>query len=231
MDTVARLLLADDHPMMCEGLRAILEPANQVVGVVHDGREVPAAVTLLEPDLVLLDISLPGRNGLDLARELHQTHPELKTMILTMHAERLYADEALRAGARGFVVKLAVGSELRFAVSEVLAGRTYVTSLLAGSPVSPMEDMRGADGAARGNGAGVVVGSEGASGAIRSHGLTPRQLEVLRLLAKGCTTAEIASELGLTQKGVEFHKARIKRALGLNSRAALVRFAVANGIV
>ncbi|MBX6330802.1 MAG: response regulator transcription factor, partial [Gemmatimonadaceae bacterium] len=130
MDTVARLLLADDHPMMCEGLRAILEPENQVVGVVHDGREVPGAVTRLEPDLVLLDISLPGRNGLDLARELHRTHPELKTMILTMHSERLYADEALRAGARGFVVKLAAGSELRFAVSEVLAGRTYVTSLV-----------------------------------------------------------------------------------------------------
>lgn len=209
MDTVARLLLADDHPMMCEGLRAILEPENQVVGVVHDGREVPGAVTRLEPDLVLLDISLPGRNGLDLARELHRTHPELKTMILTMHSERLYADEALRAGARGFVVKLAAGSELRFAVSEVLAGRTYVTSLVSG-------------------GGGDAAGGAPAAGA---HGLTPRQLEVLRLLARGCTTAEIANELGVSQKAVEFHRARIKRTLGLTSQASLVRFAVANGVV
>ncbi len=213
MEQAPRVLLADDHPLMCEGLRSILEPPNRVVGVVHDGREVAGAVTRLAPDLVLLDISLPGRNGLELARELRETHPAVLTMILTMHSERLYADEALRAGARGFVVKLAAGSELRFAVSEVLAGRTYVTPLVSSGP---------------GLGAPGEPGGVGDAGA---YGLTPRQVEVLRLLARGCTTAEIANELAVSQKAVEFHKARIKRALGLSSQAALVRFAVANGIV
>lgn len=210
----ARLLLADDHSMMCEGLRSILEPENEVVGVVHNGREVVPAVDQLAPDLVLLDISLPGKNGLELARELHETHPGLKTMILTMHSERLYADEALRAGARGFVVKLAAGSELRFAVSEVLAGRTYITPLLSGSATAAPA-------------AGAVSVPEG-SGA---HRLTPRQREVLRLIARGCTSTEIAHELGVSQKAVEFHRVRLKRALGVTSNAALVRYAVENGIV
>jgi len=214
MSGVARLLLADDHPMMCDGLRAILEPVNEVVGIVHDGREVVDAIDRLEPDLVLLDISLPGVNGLDLARTLKRSHPELRTMILTMHSDRLYADEALRAGALGFVVKLASGSELRFAVAEVLAGRTYVTPLVSASGATAAREV-----------------SEGGGDAEAGHALTPRQLEVLRLIARGAATPEIAQELGVSVKAVEFHKARLKRALGLSTNAALVRFAVAKGIV
>jgi len=208
-----RLLLADDHSLLCEGLRSILEPANDVVGIVHDGREVAAAVERLRPDLVLLDISLPGRNGLELARELRVTYPELHLMMLTMHAERLYADEALRAGARGFMLKLASGAELRFAVSEVLAGRTYVTPLLPAAS------------------AAVPAGDPTAPLATDAHALTPRQVEVLRLIGRGLTTAEIAHELAVSEKAVEFHKARLKRALGLSSNASLVRYAVANGLV
>jgi DNA-binding NarL/FixJ family response regulator len=187
---------------------------NQVVGVVHDGLEVTDAINRLEPDLVLLDISLPGVNGLELARTLKRTHPDLKTMILTMHSDRLYADEALRAGALGFVVKLASATELRFAVAEVLAGRTYVTPLVSTSTEAAAQEV-----------------SDAGASAGAGHALTPRQLEVLRLLARGAATTEIAQELGVSVKAVEFHRARLKRALGLSTNAALVRFAVAKGIV
>ena len=209
-------MLADDHSLLCEGLRGLLEPDNEVIGVVHDGRNVVAEVERLEPDLVLLDISLPGKDGLTLARELRERRPSQRIMILTMHAERLYADEALRAGARAYVLKLASGSELRFAVSEVLAGRTYITPLLASAA--------GPSGAPAQNDAGASLATDGPP-------LTARQLEVLRLVGRGLTTLEVAHELGVSEKAVEFHKARIKKALGLSSNAALMRYAVAHNIV
>lgn len=197
-----RLVLADDHELMCEGLRALLEPEFDVVGVVHRGEDVLAAVEGLRPDVLLLDISLPGKSGLEVARELTRSHPELKILMLTMHAGTLWVDESLRAGARGFVGKQAGGEELRRAVSEVLAGRVYISPRMA-------FDARTTD----------------------TIPLTPRQLEVLRLVARGWPTAEIARQLGVTPKAVEFHRARIRQALGLSSNAALVRYAVSKGII
>jgi len=208
-----RLVLADDHSLLCEGLRGLLEPDNEVVGIVHDGRDVVETVERLDPDLVMLDISLPGKDGLTLARELRAARSAQRVMILTMHADRLYADEALRAGARAFVLKLASGSELRFAVSEVLAGRTYVTPLLAT-----------AAGASSATEAGSSLATDGPP-------LTARQLEVLRLVGRGLTTLEVAHEMGVSEKAVEFHKTRIKKALGLSSNAALMRYAVSHKIV
>jgi DNA-binding NarL/FixJ family response regulator len=208
-----RLLLADDHSLLCEGLRGLLEPDNDVVGVVHDGRDVVETVERLDPDLVMLDISLPGKDGLTLTRELRAVRPDQRIIILTMHAERLYADEALRAGARGFLLKLASGAELRFAVSEVLAGRTYVTPLLASA-------------------AGASTSADAAASlATDGPPLTARQLEVLQLVGRGLTTFEVAQELGVSEKAVEFHKTRIKKTLGLSSNAALMRYAVAHNIV
>lgn len=208
-----RLLLADDHSLLCEGLRGLLEPDNDVVGVVHDGRDVVETVERLDPDLVMLDISLPGKDGLTLTRELRAVRPDQRIIILTMHAERLYADEALRAGARAFLLKLASGAELRFAVSEVLAGRTYVTPLLAS-----------AAGASTSADAAAPLATDGPP-------LTARQLEVLQLVGRGLTTFEVAQELGVSEKAVEFHKTRIKKTLGLSSNAALMRYAVAHNIV
>ncbi|HSC31671.1 MAG TPA: response regulator transcription factor [Gemmatimonadaceae bacterium] len=208
-----RLLLADDHSLLCEGLRGLLEPDNDVVGVVHDGRDVVETVERLDPDLVMLDISLPGKDGLTLTRELRAVRPDQRIIILTMHAERLYADEALRAGARAFLLKLASGAELRFAVSEVLAGRTYVTPLLASA-------------------AGASTSADAAASlATDGPPLTARQLEVLQLVGRGLTTFEVAQELGVSEKAVEFHKTRIKKTLGLSSNAALMRYAVAHNIV
>ena len=208
-----RLLLADDHSLLCEGLRGLLEPDNDVVGVVHDGRDVVETVERLDPDLVMLDISLPGKDGLTLTRELRAVRPDQRIIILTMHAERLYADEALRAGARAVLRKLAAGAELRFAVSEVLAGRTYVTPLLASA-------------------AGASTSADAAASlATDGPPLTARQLEVLQLVGRGLTTFEVAQELGVSEKAVEFHKTRIKKTLGLSSNAALMRYAVAHNIV
>lgn len=211
MSARPRILIADDHALVCEGLRGLLEPQYEIVAMIPDGDAVLQAVAAHSPDLALLDISLPGRNGLDLARAIHATHPGVRTLVLTMHAERLYADEAVRAGAGGFVLKLATGAELRFAVSEVLAGRTYVTPLLAvaaGADAADPEAPRGTDG----------------------RPLTMRQREVLQLLARGYTTTQIGNELGITDKAVEFHRARLRHALGLTSNAALVRWAVAHGL-
>jgi DNA-binding NarL/FixJ family response regulator len=209
-----RLLLVDDHALMAEGLRAMLEPDHEVVGVIANGAEVLAGVEIHRPDIVLLDLSLPGRGGLEVAGELRKRHPGVRVLIVTMHADRIYADEALKQGASGYVLKLARAEELRFAIAEALDGRQYVTPLLSESGQQHGEQLR-----PRG---------------LQEPGLealTERQREVLRLIAKGETTHAIAEQLGVSTRSVEFHRARIKRALGLSSTAALVRYAAAEGLV
>ena len=206
-----KLLLVDDHALMAEGLRAILEPEYQVVDVVRDGGEVLGAVELHRPDVVLLDLSLPGRSGLEVSADLRRLYPEVRVVIVTMHADPVYADEALKTGAAGYVLKLARAEELRFAITEALAGRQYVTPLLA--------EAAGA--------ASRIVPSD-AGGVLA---LTDRQREVLRLIAKGRSTIEIAAALGVSEKAVEFHRGRIRRTLGLTSTAALIRYAMAEGLV
>ncbi len=200
-----RVLLADDHAAVCEGFRALLEPACNVVGTVHQGDRVVEAVVRLRPDVVLLDISMPGRNGLEVARELRRDHPETRVILLTMHAEQRYADEAKAIGVAGFALKLSNGAELRRAVTEVMAGRWYMTP-----------DLRN-----------PVPGSTDAA----SRTLTTRQLQVLRLVAEGRTAAEIARELGIRSKTVEFHRMEIKKALKVKTTAAMIRYAVAQGVV
>jgi DNA-binding NarL/FixJ family response regulator len=224
-----RLILADDHALMLDGLRAILEPAHEIVDVVRDGREVRGAAERHRPDLVLLDLSLPGRSGLEVAAEMKAHLPEVRTLILTMHAERIYADEAIRAGAMGYVLKLAKANELRFAIAEALAGRIYVTPMLGG--VAPVGRVEAAEQAVP---AGLRMPSVSGSSqpeldALAS--LTERQRNVIRLIALGRTTEQIGHELGISTKSVEFHRGRIKQLLGLNSTAALVRWAVGVGLV
>lgn len=209
------LILADDHALMTEGLRAMLEPDHEVVDVVRDGSHVVAAVDFHRPDLVLLDLSLPGRSGLEIAAELRTRFPATRVLIVTMHAERIYADEALRAGASGYVLKLARAEELRHAIAEALAGRQYVTPLLTEHTSSS---------AAR-------IEPRGMPDAVGVDALTERQREVLRLIARGRTTQEIAEALAVSPKAVEFHRVRIRKVLGLSSTAALVRYAVAEGLV
>lgn len=188
----------------------VLEPAHKVVGIVHDGREVRGAVQELHPDLVLLDLSLPGKNGIEVARELHEAVPEVRTLILTMHSDTVFAIEALAAGAAGFLLKQASGKELAQAIAAVVAGGTYVDPAIA----------RKID-------AGETEGSATRGGKLL---LTARQREVLRLLALGRSTPEIAHELAISTKAVEFHRARIKRALGLSTTAGVISIAIARGL-
>ncbi|HEV2290648.1 MAG TPA: response regulator transcription factor [Gemmatimonadales bacterium] len=125
-----RILIADDHLLFCDGLRKILEPDHHVVGTVHDGLDVVPAILSLEPDLVLLDLSLPGRNGIEIARQARDLGLAAKVLVLTMHNDTVFAVEALRAGAAGFMLKEASGEELLHAIDEVMDGRTYLDTEL-----------------------------------------------------------------------------------------------------
>jgi DNA-binding NarL/FixJ family response regulator len=209
-----RLLLVDDHALMVEGISAMLEPDHDIVGVEGDGRRALGAVDRYKPDVVLLDISLPGRSGLEICADIRKHYADVAVVIVTMHADRIYADEALKVGALGYVLKSARAEELRFAIGEAMEGRAYVTPALKEAEVRQARlDPRGHPGA----------------GGLEA--LTPRQREVLVMIARGRTGDEIAEALGLSAKSVEFHRSRIKHLLGLNSTAALVRYAVAEGLV
>lgn len=208
--TPPRILIADDHSVVCEGLRMVLEPAHDVVGMVHDGKKVQEQVEALRPDLVLLDLSLPGKSGIEVARELQTLEPPVRTLILTMHSDTIFAIEALAAGASGFMLKQASGRELAQAITAVLAGGTYVDPIIA----RKIDD-------------GETEGSAERSGELL---LTTRQREVLRLLALGRSTTDIAKELDISTKAVEFHRSRIKRALGVSTTAAMISIAIAKGL-
>ena len=220
-----RIVIADDHAMMCEGLKAMLDPPHSVVAAVHDGRDVVHVVEQLAPHLLLLDISLPGQNGMAILRQLRADLGPAgpRVLMLTMHTERAYADEAVAAGADGYLLKSSGASELRFAVAEAMAGRVYVTPLLR-----PEAGETGGAGEAGEGGRGRASGERPRAMAAA---LTERQRDVLRLLAAGHSTAEIGARLGIAAKTVEFHRHAIRRELGLSSQASLVRFAVAAGLV
>jgi len=214
MKARVRLLLVDDHALMVEGIRAMLEPDHDIVGVESDGMSALGAVDRYRPDVVLLDISLPHRSGLEVCADLRKRHPEVAVVIVTMHADQIYADEALKAGALAYVLKSARAAELRFAIAEAIAGRQYVTPAL--KLAGQVE---------------AQVGPKGHPDAEGLAALSSRQRDVLAMIARGLTTEEIADSVGLSPSSVRFHRARIKHILGLNSTAALVRYAVAAGLV
>ncbi|MGE0553566.1 MAG: response regulator [Gemmatimonadales bacterium] len=202
-----RLLLVDDHPLVCQGFKAMLEPTYEVVGMVHDGSEVLGEVRRLSPNLVLLDLGLPGRLGLDVCRDIKRSFPEVRVLVVSMQAEKIYVDEAFRAGASGFVVKLASDADLMAAVSEVLAGRPYR------NPQLEARTRPTADG-----------GDNLPSNRLRDplDALSRRQRQVFVLMGMGRTTREIAETLGVEIKTVDFHRAKMERALGLKSARALM---------
>lgn len=207
MKDSAKLLLVDDHPLVCQGFKALLEPTYQVVGMVHDGSEVLQEVRRLSPDLVLLDLGLPGRLGLDVCRDIKRHYPEVQVLVVSMQAEKIYADEAFRAGASGFVVKLASDTDLLTAVAEILAGRPYR------NPRLEARTRPAADG-----GAGMPASR------LRDplDSLSRRQRQVFVLMGLGRTTREIADILGVEVKTVDFHRAKMERALGLKNARALM---------
>ncbi|HVM43856.1 MAG TPA: response regulator transcription factor [Gemmatimonadales bacterium] len=200
----ARLVIADDHRMVVQGLEQMLGDRYDIAGVAYAGDELLALLERTPADVVLLDLSLPGRSGLDILPDIRALQPALKVLVLTMHADRVLAEAALAAGALGFVPKDAGMEELKLALTEVLAGRRYV------SPRVPKSSHR------------MALDALHASLAK----LTERQQTILRLLGQGLSSAEIGEKLGLSENTITFHRKRIRTVLGLTSEWELTRQAI-----
>jgi len=200
----ARLVIADDHRMVVQGLEQMLGDRYDIAGVAYAGDELLALLRRTPADVVLLDLSLPGRSGLDILPDIRVLQPALKVLVLTMHADRVLAEAALAAGALGFVPKDAGMEELKLALTEVLAGRRYV------SPRVPKSSHR------------MALDALHASLAK----LTERQQTILRLLGQGLSSAEIGEKLGLSENTITFHRKRIRTVLGLTSEWELTRQAI-----
>jgi DNA-binding NarL/FixJ family response regulator len=206
-----KVLLADDHPLVLEGVARILEEHFEIVGKVVDGRALIDAAKQLNPDVVVLDISMPLLNGFEAARQLKKLVPGSKLIFLTMHADATYANEAFESGASGYVLKRSAASELTKAIRTVTSGQTYLTPLLRPEDVPPL-----------GNGSEKHV--------PRLKQLTPRQREILQLVGEGKSTKDIATLLSISVKTVEFHKSNIMDTLCIHNTAQLTRYAVAHGL-
>ena len=208
-----RLLLADDHELLLDGLRRILEPEFELIGAAGDGRSAVTAFEQLQPDLVLLDIALPLLNGIEVARQVRHASPQARILFVTMHTDRIYVEEAFRAGASGYVLKQAAATELVEAIKTVLRGRNYVSPQIAERfGVAAVDFSRDP---------GRYFGGQ----------LTPRQREVLQLIAEGKSLKEIGQLLGISVRTVEFHKNGLMQVLGFRTTAELTRYAVDHGIV
>jgi DNA-binding NarL/FixJ family response regulator len=199
-----RLVIADDHRLMVEGLQQMLGRRFDVVGVAYAGDELLDLLHHTEADCLLLDLSLPGRNGLEILPDIRKLQPALRVLVLTMHVDRILAEAALAAGAMGFVPKDSAMEELERALGEVLAGRRYL------SPRVPKLTHR--------------VGLDAMHASLSR--LTPRQQQILALLGQGRTSAEIGTQLGLSENTITFHRQRIRKILGLSSEWELTHFAI-----
>src|SRR2546426_1621824 len=191
------ILLVDDHSLVLAGFQKLLETEFDIVGTAEDGRALLDSAPKLKPDIVLLDISMPQLNGIEAARQLKKSMPECQLIFLTMHADPTYVTEAFRAGASGYVLKRSAASELALALQEVLKGHYYVSPLIAKDVLHPL-----------------LAPSPGLPPKLGE--LSPRQREVLQLVAEGRSIKEIAGLLKISSKTVEFHKSRIMAQLDLH---------------
>lgn len=207
----ARIVIADDHTLICEALRKMIEPQYQVVGTAEDGHSLLKTAIELHPDLILIDVAMPVLNGLDAGRQLKQKMPKVKLIYLTMNPDSDVAAEAFRIGASGYLLKTSAGSELLKAIQEVLRGGRYVTP----QTTERMEEI-------------FVRDPEALK---RNKRLTERQREVLQLLAEGYSMKQVADLLSLTPRTIAFHKYRMMEELGIKSNAELVRFAMTQHLV
>jgi DNA-binding NarL/FixJ family response regulator len=204
----ATVLIADDHTIVMEGLVSLLKDRFEVVGAVSDGAQLIEAAARLRPDVIVTDVSMPGLSGIEALRKLKAGRTTAKVVVLTMHADAQLATEAIRAGASGFLVKQSAGEELVNAITEVLQGRIYLTPVVTKDVIATISDpSRSAE-----------------------VPLTPRQREVLKHIAEGRRMKEIASILKLSTRTVETHKYEMMQALGVQSTAELVRYAIHHGL-
>ncbi|MHC4520964.1 MAG: response regulator [Planctomycetota bacterium] len=206
------IILADDHTIVLEGLKSLLENEFEVVATALNGRELIEKAEQYQPTVIVVDIAMPYLNGIDAVRQIRKTGSEAKIVFLTMHRDPMYAKGAFDAGASGFVLKHSAASELVTAIREALRNNTFVSPAIAGDVMRSYKDE-----------------SDGKGDPIRR--LTLRQREILQLLAEGRSAKEIAFALKLSVRTVEFHKYNVMQELGITTNAGLVRFAIKNGLV
>jgi DNA-binding NarL/FixJ family response regulator len=205
-----RVLLADDHNLLLGAFEKLLAAECEIVGTASDGRTLVAEAQRLKPDVVILDIAMPLLNGLDAGRQIKQLRKSVKLVFVTMNEDSDLAAEAFRAGASAYLLKRSAASELLLAVREVMKGRSYVTPLVTEGLVGSFMD---------------------AANRKPSHDLTPRQREVLQLLAEGHSMKQVAALLNVTPRTVAFHKYRMMEQLNIRSSAELIQFAITHHII
>lgn len=207
----AKVLLADDHALVADGLVNLMKDDFDLVGVVHDGRALVDAADRLRPDVIVTDITMPVMNGLDAIRQIRTRRPDARIVVLTMHRDAHLAAEAFRCGASGYLLKISSSEELIAAIREVAQGRSYVTTMMTKDLIGALMNP--------------------ASGAQQERALTARQLEVLGLVADGKTMKEVAVALDISVRTAESHKYEIMQVLGVQTTAALIQYAVRMNLV
>ena len=205
----SRVILADDHAMVAEGLGRLISEVADLVGRVADGRQLVDSARRLKPDIIISDVSMPVMSGLDALRQLKAEGSQARFIFLTVHTEAQLAAEAMRAGASGYLLKAAAGEELFEAIRAAMAGRIYLSPHITGDVLR-------------------IISSRANQGESQ---LTSRQREVLQLIAQGKRMKEIAAELNISVRTVEGHKSQLLLALGVKSTADLVKFALKHGLV
>ena len=210
----AKILLVEDHIVVRQGIKALLsdEPDLEIVGEADDGRAALLAVLKLQPDLVLMDISMPGLNGIEATRQIRQRHPEVKVVVLSMHANEEYVFQVLRAGASGYVLKQSDSSEVLTAIRAALSGGSFLSPPISRAVID--DYVRRAE--ARGQESDLDL-------------LTSREREVLQLLAEGLSNREIAEQLNISVKTVETHRSNMMNKLDVDSKTELVKYALRKG--
>jgi two-component system response regulator NreC len=211
-----RVLLAEDHTIVRKGLRSLLEGKDEidVVGEARDGREALRKTEQLHPDVVLIDIAMPGLNGIEATRQIKRRFPEISVLVLTMHDHPEYVRQMLHAGASGYVVKQAAPTDLLAAIEAVHRGESYLSPSLSKTVIQEYIHRSGT-----------------ANGTDSYDELTPRQREVLQLIAEEHTTREIAVMLGISVKTVETHRANLMSKLDIHSTAGLTQYAIRKGVI
>jgi DNA-binding NarL/FixJ family response regulator len=209
-DRTIKILLADDHTIVRQGLKLILSAHAdlQVVGEAANGREAVEMAEKLRPDIVLMDVAMPELNGIEATRKMMEANSRIRILVLSMHKESVYVREILRAGARGYILKDAIDTELLSAVRSVARGDGYISPAVSGALIDNFQKS------------GNPVDA-----------LSPREREVLQLIAEGKTNKEIATKLNLSVYTVDSHRGKIMEKLNLHSTGELVRFAMKNGLV
>lgn len=208
----ARILLGDDHALILDGLRNVLQSQYEIAGLAKDGRALVQAAEKLKPDLVVVDISMPLLNGFEAAKQIKKSLPHTKVIFLSQHLNPAYLKQALRLGASGYVLKAGATEELQQAIEAVLRGKTYITPAFGEDVIARLWNREG------------ELSEE-------SEGLTERQREILQLIVEGRGNKEIADILHLSVKTIEFHRARIMAKLGVKTVAELTKAALQQGLI